>query len=186
MDAGKRCHTIVQAIEASRLPAAGLRAFLSKYHALVAITGSREGSKEVLGEIAPLTAMAELVKTVIKGRRGLVVTKSMEDDLRETIVWHAKRCGASLRAVDGIYEPTKDQTKNPEKHEKAIKMPTKERRLIAKMQACITIPRSSFSLTVDSNSSTGCPSTVSSGGSESVLSSRYAMLCSLSKATRGV
>ena len=66
MDAGKRCHTIVQAIEASRLPAAGLRAFLSKYHALVAITGSREGSKEVLGEIAPLTAMAELVKTVIK------------------------------------------------------------------------------------------------------------------------
>ena len=41
---------------------------------------------------------------VLRGRRGLVVTKSMEDDLRETIVWHAKRCGASLRAVDGIYE----------------------------------------------------------------------------------
>ena len=28
----------------------------------------------------------------------------MEGDLRETIVWHAKRCGASLRAVDRIYE----------------------------------------------------------------------------------
>ena len=41
---------------------------------------------------------------VPRGRRGLVVTKPMEDDLRETIVWHAKRCGASLRAVDGIYE----------------------------------------------------------------------------------
>ena len=66
MDAGKRCHTIVQAIEASRLPSAGLRAFLSKHHALVAITGSREGSKEVLEEIIPLTGMAELVKTVIK------------------------------------------------------------------------------------------------------------------------
>ena len=66
MDAGKRCHTIVQATEASRSPAAGLRAFLPKYHALVAITGSREGSKEVLEEIAPLTAMAELVKTIIR------------------------------------------------------------------------------------------------------------------------
>ena len=32
------------------------------------------------------------------------MTKSMEEDLREVIVWHAKRCGASLRAVDGIYE----------------------------------------------------------------------------------
>eukprot|EP00904_Undaria_pinnatifida_P013496 jgi/Undpi1/9277/HiC_scaffold_26.g11735.m1 len=104
MDAGKRCHNIVQAIEASRLPSAGLRALLSKHHALVAITGSREGSKEVLEEIIPLTGMAELVKPIIRGRRGLVVTKSMEADLRETIVWHVKRCGASLRAVDGIYE----------------------------------------------------------------------------------
>eukprot|EP00904_Undaria_pinnatifida_P013493 jgi/Undpi1/9274/HiC_scaffold_26.g11732.m1 len=186
LDASKRCGTIAEAVEASRSPAAGFRAFLLKYQALVAILRTREGSQEAMDNIAPLTAAAELVKIIIRGRSGLVVTQAMNEALRDIIVWHAKRCGTNLRAVGGNCKPTKDQTKNPEKHEMAIKMLTKERRLIAKMQAGITIPRSSFSSTVDSSSSTGCASTAPSGGSESVLSSRYAMLCSLSKATRGV
>lgn len=66
LDASKRCGTIAEAVEASRSPAAGFRAFLPKYQALVAILRTREGSQEAMDNIAPLTAAAELVKIVIR------------------------------------------------------------------------------------------------------------------------
>ena len=85
-----------------------------------------------------------------------------------------------------LVQPTDDPTKNTKSGQTVDGMNTKERRLIAKIQAGITVPRSASSSIADGTMSTGSSSTASSERSESELSRRYFILCASYKPTRRV
>lgn len=66
LDIVRRLKTIALASEASESPAHGLFVSLNKYEALFAVIGTREGSRQILETIAPLSDAVVFVKRAIR------------------------------------------------------------------------------------------------------------------------